>query len=181
QMLQALADLCGSALQRIDAQETRRQAEQRLHLVARATNDVVWDWNLETNQVWWNEAFQTLLGYKTEEIEPGVESRHDRIHPDDKQRVIAGAEAFIKSGGEYWSDEYRFRRHDGSFAHVLDRGYVVRNGSGKPVRMIGAMMDISQRRQVEAARTGSQAQTGAILEAAPDANVIIDLDGKISK
>src|SRR2546425_1235543 len=179
QTLQTLADLCGGALQRIGAQETQRQVEQRFQLVARATNDIVWDWNLETNQVWWNEAFRTLLGYKTEEIEPGVESRYDRMHPDEKQRVVNGAEAFIKSGGEYWSDEYGFRRRDGSFAHVLDRGYVVRDESGKPVRMIGAMTDISQRRQVEAAKTGGQTHPEAILEAAPDAIVTIDHDGKV--
>jgi len=177
--LQALADHCGGALQRIRAQETQSRGEQRFQLVARATNDVVWDWNLETNQLWWNEALQTLLGYKSEEIEPGVESRYNRIHPDEKQRVVNGAEAFIKSGGESWSDEYRFRRHDGSYAHVLDRGYVVRDESGKPVRMIGAMMDISERRQVEAAKIGGQAHQGAILEAAPDAVVTIDHEGKI--
>jgi PAS domain S-box-containing protein len=179
QTLQALADLCGGAVQRIRAQELQRQVEQRFQLVARATNDIVWEWNLETNLVWWNEAFRTLFGYKSEEIEPGIESRYDRIHPEEKQRVVNGAEAFIKVGGEYWSDEYRFRRHDGSYSHVLDRGYLVRDESGKPVRMIGAMTDISQRRQIETAGTGSLEHQGAILQSAPDAIVTIDPEGKI--
>src|SRR4029450_3168570 len=114
-----------------------------------------------------------------EEIEPGVESRYDRIHPEEKQRVVTGAEAFLKGGGEYWSDEYRFRRHDGSYSHVLDRGYVVRDENGKPVRMIGAMTDISQQPQVGTAATGSQGHQGAILQSAPDAIVTIDTEGKI--
>jgi len=176
--LQAVADRCGGALQRIRAQETQRRVEQRFQLVARATNDVVWDWNLETNLVLWNEALQTLFGYQTEEVEPGVESRYGRIHPDEQQRVVNGIEVVFNGSGEYWSDEYRFRRNDGSYAQVLDRGYVVRDESGKPVRMIGAMMDIAQRQQVEAARAGGEAQAG-ILDAAPDAIVTIDHEGKI--
>ncbi len=181
QTLQALADHCGGALFRIRAQETQRQVEQRFLLVTRATNDIVWDWNLETDQVWWNEAFRTVFGYRTEEIEPGVESRNERIHPDEKHRVVNGVEAFIKGGGEYWSDEYRFRRHDGAFAHVLDRGYVVRDEKGKPVRMIGAMTDISQRRHTEAPGIGGEPHQQAILEVAPDAIVTIDHEGKIAE
>ena len=66
--LQGLADHFGGALERMGAEETQRRSEQRFHLVTRATNDLVWDWNLETGQVWWNEAFQTMFGYKPEDF-----------------------------------------------------------------------------------------------------------------
>ena len=177
--LQLLADHCGAALQRIGAEEGRRRLEQRFHLTARVTSEVVWDWNLETDQVWWNDSFQTLFGYLPEEIEPGAESRNSRIHPEERSRVISGLEAFTQSHGEYWSDEYRFRRRDGSYAHVLDRAYAVRQEGGKLLRMIGAMADLSQREQIEATLIEGRGQPGAILAAAADAIVAINAQGNV--
>jgi PAS domain S-box-containing protein len=177
--LQVLADHCGGALERVRAEEIRRRSEERFRLIARATNDVVWDWNLETDQVWWNEAFQTVFGYKREEIEPGSESWKSRTHPEDRDRVMAGIRACIEHGEQAWSDEYRFRRGDGTYAHVMDRGYVIRDDDKKPLRMIGAMADISQRKQVEEAMIENQARKGAILEMALDCIITIDHEGKV--
>ena len=134
----------------------RRQAEadvrtsrDRFDLVSRATNDVVWDWDLVTNELWWNDAFCTSFGYATDEIEPGIESWVGRLHPDDRERVDAGIHARIDAGESTWNDEYRFRRADGSYADIHDRGYVIRDLHGRPVRMVGAMMDVTLRRRAE--------------------------------
>lgn len=128
------------------AEAERRVLEERLRLVALATNDAVWDWDLTTNALWWN---QTLFGYQAHEIELGLESWCSRLHPEERERVIAGRHAAINGEGTSWSDEYRFRRGDGSYAYVLDRRYVVRDEQGGPIRMIGAMMDISDRKRAE--------------------------------
>ncbi len=130
------------------AVEARREGVDRFERLSRATNDAVWDWDLATDALAWNSNFETLFGYAASEVEPGIESWTTRLHPDDLTRVKRGILALIQTGGAAWSDEYRFRRRDGSYADIYDRGYVLRS-AGAPVRMIGAMMDISERRRLE--------------------------------
>src|SRR5690606_19831401 len=73
----------------------------------------------------------------------------ENIHPDDRERIDSSIHAVIDDGGTDWIDEYRFRRADGTYADVFDRGYVIRNGAGQPVRMIGAMLYLTTRQELE--------------------------------
>jgi PAS domain S-box-containing protein len=127
--------------------QLQRESVERFQLLARATNDAVWDWNLITNQIWWNEGLRTLFGLPPDQV-PTIDDWTARLHPDDLQRVEHSLYGAIQSGQHYWSDEYRFRCQDGNYADILDRGYVLHDG-GKPVRMIGAMLDITERRKLE--------------------------------
>ncbi len=126
-----------------------RESQDRFQFVARATNDAVWDWDLVSDALWWNEGVSTLFGYTPEQVGPDVAWWYETIHPDDRERVKSDIHAAIQRGAESWSAEYRYRRADGSYAHVFDRGYVLHDGDARPTRMIGAMMDITQRRQLE--------------------------------
>ncbi|TAK08714.1 MAG: PAS domain S-box protein [Candidatus Manganitrophaceae bacterium] len=146
-------------------EEALRKSEERFHLITRATNDAIWDWDLITNALWWNEGFKTIFGYTTEEIEPGIESWEGRIHPEDKERILSSIHAAVEQCDQFWSDEYRFRRGDGSYATILDRGYVVHDRNGRAVRMIGAMMDITNRKQAEEALQVKTEQLGAVTDA----------------
>lgn len=131
------------------AEERLRQSEERFQIMARATNDAVWDWDLLSNRVWWNESVQTLFGYSVAEARTNTTWWRDRIHPDDRRRIVADMQTVIDSGIRAWANEYRFQRADKTFAYIFDRGYVVHDPTGKPVRMIGAMMDISERKRVQ--------------------------------
>jgi PAS domain S-box-containing protein len=126
---------------------SQRESVERFQLLARATNDAVWDWNLLTNEIWWNEGLRTLFGLPPDQV-PNIDDWTAHLHPDDQARVEASLYGAIQSGQHYWSDEYRFRCHDGNYADILDRGYVLHD-HGKPVRMIGAMLDITERRRLE--------------------------------
>jgi len=137
--------------ERTQTEEALRESLERFEVVALATNDAVWDWDLGTNLIWWNKSFQTLFGYRSEEIEPGIESWIGRLHPEDRERVEGSIHAVIDGHDQAWSAEYRFRRRDGSYAEIFDRGYVLRDREGRGVRMIGAMQDISVRKRAEAA------------------------------
>jgi PAS domain S-box-containing protein len=130
------------------SEEQLHQSEERFQIVVRATNDVVRDWDLLTNQAWWNQNVQTL-GYSTENISLDTKWWHEHIHPEDKIRVVSNMNAAMASGQQFWSNEYRFLRGDKSYADILDRGYVVYDNTGKAVRIIGAMMDMSDRKRVE--------------------------------
>ena len=123
--------------------------EERFLLVSQATNDAIWDWDFRQGTVWWNEGFTSLFGYPRKDLEPGPESWTLRIHPEDLHRVESGIHAVIDGSEQNWTDEYRFRRHDGTYADIYDRGFVSRDASGKAVRMIGAMQDVSKRKQAE--------------------------------
>jgi PAS domain S-box-containing protein len=120
-----------------------RQSEERFKFVARAVSDVVWDWDLSANTLWWNDGFLTIFGFAAGEIEPSVESWTNRIHPDERTRVVDSMHHAIDAGAESWSAEYRFQRKDGSYASVQDCGFILRDVAGKAVRMVGGMRDWS--------------------------------------
>jgi PAS domain S-box-containing protein len=146
---QGLAVYFYNITQQRAAREQARISEERFRLLAKATNDAIWDWNLDTNETWRNEGFQKLFGHAAED-RPSIDDWSTRIHPEDHERVTAGIRRAIDDGRESWSDEYRYLRHDGSVAHVFDRGYIIRDADGKPTRMIGGMSDLTERKKLEA-------------------------------
>lgn len=133
----------------IAAAQLTRLSEERFRNVARATTDTIWDWDLGTDQLWWNEGLQTVFGYPAEAIELDSRSWTSRIHADDIDRILHGIHQVIDGHGTSWLDEYRFRRNDGSYAHVVDRGFVIRNAGAMAVRMVGGMSDVSARKLSE--------------------------------
>jgi diguanylate cyclase (GGDEF)-like protein/PAS domain S-box-containing protein len=135
--------------ERLAAEEALRKSNERFNLAVRATNDIVWDWDLVKDERWWNENFMVVFGYPAHEIGAGSDFWRSRIHPDDRDRVTSGMRAIIESNAASWNNEYRFQRHDATYAHVLDRGHLVRDAPGRALRMIGAMADISARKLAE--------------------------------
>ena len=126
-----------------------RAAEERYRLATRATNDAIWDWDLVSNHVLWNEALHTTYGYDLATVEPAGEWWLDHVHPDDRARVEEDIRSTIGGTGAEWSHDYRFLRSDGTYADVFDRGYLIRGPRGEPVRMIGAMLDLTERKRGE--------------------------------
>jgi two-component system sensor histidine kinase UhpB len=154
----ALLAITGDITQRKLTEQALRHSEERLQLVTLATNDAVWDWDLVTNALWWGRGFETLFWYASDEIEPGIESWHNRLHPEDRERVIAGVRAALDGGNASWSSEYRFRRRDGSYADVYHRGYVIHDReTGIPVRVVGSMMDVTERKRSQEQLQASRA------------------------
>ena len=170
-----LADLAAIAMDELELRHhgTREAAElsERYRLASRATSDAIWDWDLVTNGLVWNDAVEVLFGYGKDELGPTAQWWIDRVHTEDADRVKRSIFAVIDGGGRGWKDEYRFRRADGSWAEVLDRGFVMRDPDGKPVRMVGAMTDVSERKRADRAQ-------GAVLriaQAAATAGTLHDL------
>lgn len=127
-----------------------RESEERFKFVARAVSDVVWDWNLETNTLWWNDGFLTTFGFCAGEILPDIKFWTGRIHVEERARVMERIHRAIETGAEKWDAEYRFQRKDGSYALVGDRGYILRNATGRGVRMVGGMRDLTEQQAREA-------------------------------
>ncbi|MFL5346161.1 MAG: ATP-binding protein [Hyalangium sp.] len=147
--VEAVFGLALDITERKQAEERLRQSELRYRLALQATSDAIWDWDLLTNHVHWSENIHQLTGRAPGEVDAALEWWSEHIHPEDRERVVGGLLAFIDTEGAHWMDEYRFRRGDGSYMFVSDRGYLVRNEQGQAVRMVGALQDITARKLVE--------------------------------
>ncbi len=148
------------------ADEALRLSAERHRLAALATRDVIWDWDLDTDEVQWNEALADAYGYRPPGGRTGKDWWLERVHPQDRAQVSATVQSALGSGGANWTAEYRFLRSDGSEATVLDRGFVLRDAAGRPLRMIGAMLDLSDRRVAQARLQGSEDRLRLATEAA---------------
>jgi PAS domain S-box-containing protein len=131
-----------------ETEDRLRQSETRYRLVARASREAIWDWNLVTGELDWNDAIEDLFGYPAADAR-SAEWWHARIHPDDRERTLAAMHEAIDSDAEFWSGDYRFLRADGEYAQVIDRGLIARDESGRACRMLGTMADVTERRRAE--------------------------------
>ena len=133
-------------------------------LLTKATRDAVWHWDMVADTIWWNEGYTTLFGYPPRKTkEKGFESWSQNVHPDDKEKILASFQHVIDLKHTNWSEEYRFRRADGHYCTVFDRGYISYLDD-KPVRMIGAMQDISERVALSRANQESEERLRFALE-----------------
>ncbi|HEY4151185.1 MAG TPA: PAS domain S-box protein [Chitinophagaceae bacterium] len=139
------------SLERTHNREVLRQSNERYNMVVRATNDAIWDWNLVTGEVFLvGDTFKKIFGY---DIVNAVTPRQlwgSALHPSDKGRVIHRLVRFIREGKNHiWEQQYQLRRADGTYAYVHDRGYMMFNAYGKPIRIIGSIQDITHRKKAE--------------------------------
>ncbi|QHL88586.1 PAS domain-containing protein [Nibribacter ruber] len=175
--------MMGTLLDVEQQQETQRLAKEnleRFELMAKATNDVIWDWNLLDDSIWWNDGFKVTFGYQDKDIEHDVQSWYSRLHPEDTARVMEGIHKVIDSDqGIHWQDEYRFRKADGSYADIFDRGIIARDPTGKPHRMIGAMMDLTEKNKSAADLKASEEHVRGLLEGIPAIAWVAGADGYI--
>lgn len=145
----AVLVLINDVTRRKKMEEELRKSEERFRLVAKATNDAIYDWNLLKEQLWWNDGVKVLFGHELANHTSDINWWAEQIHPEDMEHVNETLQEALHNESTAWREQYRFRRADGSFAYVYDRGYIMRDEEGAPVRMIGAMADITDRIKYE--------------------------------
>jgi len=129
--------------------EALRRSEERFRLVARATKDVLWDCDIRSGRTWRSETFWEHFGYLPRHPEPGVEAWKALVHPEDRDRVWNGFQTALLRQSASYEVEYRLCRANGSHAIVMARTYIVYDKAGAPVRAIGTITDMSDRRELE--------------------------------
>jgi PAS domain S-box-containing protein len=153
---------------------------QHFQLAAKAVQDLMWDWDLITGELLWagtTEAYFRLEPERMVELEGGgYRAWVERVHPDDLAATEATAQAALAAGAESWQHEYRFRRADGAYADILERAFITRDETGRPVRAVGAMQDITSAKAAERAAT----RLAAIVATSSDAIVAKSLEGVVT-
>lgn len=159
------------------AQEALRTSEEQFRLVLNLTNTGFWDWNITTDKLLWSDNNYHLLGLIPNSVEPIYQTWRDRIHPEDIDRVEQALNHALDTQTDYEA-EYRVIYPDGSHHWIMDRGRGIYDASGQPVRMVGMIFDISERKQTELALWKTQQQLQAIVNNSPAVIYLIDSQNK---
>ena len=132
----------------VNREEELRRSNERFFYVSKITSDAIWDIDLATKQIYRSETFYELSGYSREEIKPDLDWWFNKIHPRDRERVKNKVQEHIQYGHERWEDEYLFLCADGSYKFLLDSGTILTR-HGKPVRILGAIRDLTEKKKLE--------------------------------
>ncbi|GAB2988121.1 hypothetical protein GCM10027049_30700 [Mucilaginibacter puniceus] len=146
---QCMIVVCKDLTEKSKTLRSLEKSIERFEYVTEATTDIIWDWDLETNEVYYSRNIQKSFGHK-----PGVNVGDMRffaqyVHPDDRERVVLYPDPVKYGNMNYWTEKYRFQKANGEYAYVLDKGVVIRDERGRGIRMIGAMQDITELKNSE--------------------------------
>ena len=130
-------------------QNPSQENHDHFEIVARATNDAVRDWNVITGALSWPQGLETLLGYKSASGDGEIAFWQKNLHPEDRIRIATSIRDAIAAKDDHWSGEYRFRRLDGNYVHLLERAFILRGNDGQAIRFVGSLMDITARKQLQ--------------------------------
>jgi PAS domain S-box-containing protein len=161
-------------LQRRRAEQALRRSHEHFRLIARATNDAVWDWELADGTLWWNEGYVEQLKLAPD-TPMGFAAWQGHVHPDDREWLVKLLRETLHSGVEHSQAEYRVVRSDGEIRHVLDRIFVARRGTESPTRLLGARLDLTERLRAELERL----RLAAAIEQSSEAILLFDADGAV--
>ncbi|MHA1923496.1 MAG: PAS domain S-box protein, partial [Candidatus Heimdallarchaeota archaeon] len=160
------------------AEEDLKISEDRLSKVMLAANDGMWDWNLETNEIFFDSRYYEMAGYKKNEFPPTLEEFQKRVHPDYINYVMDSVDDYLKDKTSNFRAEFLFAKKDGSWMWIMGRGVIVeRNENGKAIRFIGTHTDINKRKLAEQALANSEKYYRALIENSSDVISILDEKG----
>jgi len=160
--------------ERVKLERERIELLQRYQILAEAANDLLWDWDLRTNQVTHNEALITQYGYSQSDLQQPITWWSDKIHPEDFNIAAWSIQEAIRERRRYWTAEYRLKKADGTYVLVLDRGILHVDENEQPVRMIGSIVDLTTRKAAEDDRN-------QLFRLSIDSMLFLDPSGMISQ
>jgi diguanylate cyclase (GGDEF)-like protein/PAS domain S-box-containing protein len=167
--------------QDVEAMHTQiRQNEERLRYALEATEDGLWDWDLTNNQAYFSPRWKEMLGYQEHEIPNQYEAWEKLIHPDDLTAVLSNLNAHLKDPNQPYELLHRLRHKDGSSRWILTRGRANRDAEGKPLRMVGTHVDVTEQKRLEATLYEERERALVTLRSIGDGVITTDADGKIA-
>ncbi|MCS6909010.1 MAG: GAF domain-containing protein [Anaerolineales bacterium] len=155
-----------------------RLSRELLELAVEGANEGLWDWDLVTNTVTFSSAWKRLIGYSSNELENTFATFESHLHPDERERVLANLWAYLNGQQDVYIAEYRFRHKDGSYRWMLARGKALRDTNGRPTRMAGSHLDITERKLAEEALRESEERYRSFIERTTDLVQSVGPDGR---
>lgn len=152
-----------------------KRINERLELVARSNNDALWDWNLASGEVWWNETFYSFYGFPHTTV-PSQEAWLSHVHPEEREQVCGKFADAMKDNLNEWTDDFRFMRADGTYGDVVSRMVVQRDGDGSPVRVLGSLLDVTARKQAQDALATERNMLRTLIDNLPDRIYVKDTE-----
>jgi two-component system sensor kinase FixL len=134
------------------------RAEERYRLAARATDNAIWDLDFVSSKIHWTTSESGFFGYPGGNRTTSISWWGERIHPDERDQAVASLEAVILGTQSHWSASYRFRKANGDYADAYDQGFIIRDETGRALRCVGAMADVTELRRSEASIRQMQAE-----------------------
>jgi|GEM_PF-423652 len=174
QLIEQSASLAAIILERSRVGQALALSEQRYALANRATSNIIWDWDLSTGRVWWNDNFYTLLGDSRETTPPCYEEWMRRLHPEDQPDLLAQFEAALADDATEWNGAYRLRHQSGDYVEFEDHCHIQRDAKGQALRLVGAMQDVTQRNAAERRARESADRYQRMLQASKDGFWLVD-------
>ncbi len=173
-----LAKTIRYSIERKRNMEELQASNERYNLVSKATNDMVWDWNVLTGDIYRNvESWNKIFGSSLKELPTDHSLFLERIHPDDKFATLKKVEEIMKNPEQFiFSVECRARKDDGSYAYISDLGYIIRDETGRATRVIGATQNITERKEAEGILKSSEERYRYLFHNNPASILIWDLD-----
>ncbi|MEG4418819.1 response regulator [Microcoleus sp. LAD1_D5] len=152
-----------------------KESEERYRLVLEGVNDGIWDWDLSKNEVYWNDRLLEIIGLSREEFGSTMEALYNRLHPDDKEGIVAALAAHLEQEINY-NVEFRLLHSNGVYRYCTSQGKAQRNSQGKALRMAGMISDITERKQAEYALERERQQLKQIITCVPVAMAMFDTE-----
>ncbi len=125
------------------------ESNKRYDIVSKATSDIIWDWRIREDHIIWSKGLEDNFGFNKNQIGNNSNWWFENIHPEDSIKMSIRLYSFLEQKTERWQDQYKFKCADGTYKHVLDRGFILKDENGESFRMIGAIQDITKQKEEE--------------------------------
>jgi two-component system, cell cycle sensor histidine kinase and response regulator CckA len=181
--IKGLIEVIGSIglknLRAIDSEQRARESEERLRLAMMGTNDGLWDWNLQTDEVYYSPRWKSMLGYTPDELEHTIETWKRLVHPDDRERVLTAVRSHLEGRTDRYEVEFRMRHKDGHYLNILSRAFLTNRADGTVLRLVGTHVDMTERKNIEQQLRKSEERYRLLVETANSVILTWDTTGNI--
>lgn len=147
--IERIAKIMSLIFENDKAQKEISMANERYKAASKATQDAIWDYNIQSNELYWGDGYWRTFALKPKSESENFDLWESLIFSEDRDRVINGIKTAIDTQSDFWNDDYRFKNGNGTYVFVTDSGMIIKDANGNPIRMIGAMRDITERKKNE--------------------------------